>query len=56
MSDLEKRLRQVLQGLRYESSIGRGTRGVMEHHVDALVEDLLPFIQEILDDAQEEGE
>lgn len=45
MSDnLEARLRQVLRDHRYESLMG-GTRGLMDHHIDALVDTLLPFIQ-----------
>ena len=43
-NSLEGRLRQVLIQLRYVSSMGLGRRGLAQHHIDALVEDLLPFI------------
>lgn len=42
---LEMELRRRLEAHRYESSTGRGMRGLMPHHVDALVADLLPFIE-----------
>jgi hypothetical protein len=44
--DLETDLRRVLEAHRYKSKTGQGMRGLMPHHIDALVGDLLPFIHE----------
>jgi hypothetical protein len=43
---LEQDLREHLANFTYESSIGRGERGLMQHHIDYLTEHLLPFIKE----------
>ncbi len=45
---LRKGLRKRLEAHRYMSIAGRGKRGLMPHHVDALVEDLAPFIEELM--------
>jgi hypothetical protein len=39
------RLQGLLENFTYESSVGRGRRGLMGHHVSALMTDLLPFIE-----------
>lgn len=41
----ETRLRSILKYHRYTSNRGLGQRGLMHHHIDALVKDLLPFIE-----------
>jgi hypothetical protein len=42
---MEARLRVLLEQFTYQSHSGRGKRGLMKHHIDALVEDLVPFIR-----------
>ena len=46
---MEERLRELLKNHRYNSSMGLGMRGLMQHHIDALVRDLLPFIENEVD-------
>ena len=49
MSELEKKLREALTDMRYESSVpGRGQRGIMAHHVEAILGAVLPVVQEEL--------
>lgn len=42
--DTEQKLVALLNGLTYESSVGRGTRKLMAHHVQALKDALMPFL------------
>lgn len=42
---LEYKLRELLTNFRYESLRGLGRKGLMEHHIDALMQELLPFIE-----------
>lgn len=44
--DIETELRQLLWNFRYDSSNGGQKRGLQRHHIDALTEVLLPFIDE----------
>lgn len=47
MIDWRDELRQLLVDHRYESSVvGRGRCALMEHHINALMDDLVPFIEE----------
>ena len=50
---LEMELRRRLEQFRYESSTGSGQRGLMAHHIDALIRDLLPFIESKLRKVQQ---
>lgn len=46
--ELAAALRERLKQHRYQSQSGRGMRGLMGHHIEALVADLTPFIQGLL--------
>ena len=43
---MRERLYQTLINLRYESATGRGQRGLMKHHVDAIMGTILPVVQD----------
>jgi NTP pyrophosphatase (non-canonical NTP hydrolase) len=44
MNRAEIRLRQALSEMQYESSMGIGLRSFSQHHIDALTQGLLPFV------------
>ena len=50
---MEQRLRALLEEFTYQSESGRGQRGLMKHHIDALMLDLVPFVTREL--SQPEG-
>jgi hypothetical protein len=48
---LDSQLTKLLTDFRYESSIGRGQRGLQAHHIEALKQTLMPFIQPLYEKA-----
>jgi hypothetical protein len=48
---LADQIEDLLINFRYVSSTGRGERGLMPHHIEALKQALLPFIQPIAEKA-----
>lgn len=48
---LHQQLHELLTNFRYQSLSGRGERGLMPHHIAALEQHLLPFIQPLAEKA-----
>lgn len=48
---METRLKKLLENHTYESKMGLGQRKMMPHHIEALMRDLVPFIEEEIYDA-----
>lgn len=45
---MEEKLRKLLEDFRYESSVWKGQmKHLSKHHIDALMKDLVPFIQQV---------
>lgn len=52
MPDLKTRIMDSLIDVKYESSIGRGTRGFMYHHLEPIADRMVEFIKEELQNAR----
>jgi hypothetical protein len=48
---LANQIEELLVNFRYQSSSGRGERGLMPHHIEALKQYLIPFIQPLYEKA-----
>ena len=52
--NLETRLRKLLENFTYPSSLRAERKSLMEHHIVALMDDLVPFIENEIADAKYE--